>query len=408
MRTPHYRRLAVHVQEQTANVVLRQCRPADYSKRCTAWTLLSSLILAAANGLSLAAVAALRPRSPSRETLRQALFATLPQYAELRQQLAALVRASLPRSLRRHPRRRYPLAIDVHQVAYFKRQRTPPVHVRKGKRHPGTSYGHLYASASLLRKGQYYVVALTPYDPQEDTASLVRRLLRQAAANGFAPRYVLMDRGFWSTDVFRYLQRAHCPFLIPVMPRGKKPTTPGGPTGTWVFLHGCRTGCYRYQVRSHRHGQRGATVTIVVHRRNWAGHRGRHGRYTWAYAMWRMNLSTIAWVRHSYRRRFRIESSYRLLEEARGRTSSRNEGWRLWFVILAVIMLNCWLHLRRIVSQGRDQPPPEKHWWNRLLLALTYCLLWESANAASSQAPPVAQLSPHATKTRSLAHICNY
>jgi putative transposase len=387
MRTSQYPRLAAQVQEQTAVAVLRHCRPADFSRRCTAWALLSSLILAAANGISLAAVAVLRPRSPSRETLRQALFATLPQYGELRRQLGPLVRASLPPSLRRRRRRRYPLAIDVHQVAYFKRRQAPPAHVRKGRHRPGTTYGHLYASASLLRKGQYYAVALTPYDPGEDTAALVRRLLRQAAANGFPPRYVLMDRNFWSTDVFRYLQRARCPFLIPVMPRGKKPTDPGGPTGTRVFLHGCKSGRYRYRVQTHRRRRRGATVIIVVHRRNWAGQRGRRGRYPWAYAMWRMDLATIAWVRHSYRRRFRIESSYRLLEAARGRTSSRDEGWRLWYVALAIIMLNCWLSLRRTACRGGVQAPREWHWWTRVLLALTYRLLLTPADEPGPAQP---------------------
>jgi putative transposase len=386
LRTSYYRRFAATVQEQTAAVVLRLCRPTDYSRRCGAATLLSSLILAAANGLSLAAVAALRPRSPCRETLRQALLATLPQYDPLRRQLGSLLRASLPRSLRRRrPRRRYPLAIDVHQVAYFKRQRTPPAHVRKGKPRPGTAYGHLYASASLLRKGQYYVVALTPYDPGEDTAALVRRLLRQAAGNGFSPRYVLMDRGFWSVDVFRYLQRARCPFLIPVPARGKKPDAAGGPTGTWALLHGRKTGRYTYRLQTHRRGRRGASVTVVVHRRNRAGQRGRHGRYTWAYALWRMELSSLAWVRHSYRRRFRIESSYRLLEAARGRTSSRDEGWRLWYVVLAVLMLNRWLELRRTLSRGAGHSGAERYWWNRLLLALAYHLLVEPGEGTAAQ-----------------------
>jgi putative transposase len=375
MRTSHYYRFARQVQEQTATLVLRYFRPADHSTHCTAWVLVSSLILAAANRVSLTAVAALRLGSPSRETLRQALLATLPDYVELRRQLAGLLRSSLPRSLRRVQRRRYPMAIDLHDVAYFKRRRTPPAHVRKGKRRPGTTYGHLYASASLLRKGQYFVVALTPYDPDEDLANLVRRLLRQAAANGFSPRYVLMDRTFWSVEVFRYLQRAGYPFLMPVLARGKKPTAPGGPTGTRVFLHGCPTGCYSYRLVSHRR-RLSATVTIVVHRRNCGGQRGKHGRYAWAYAMWRMDLSTITWVRQSYRRRFRIESSYRLLEAARGRTSSRDEGWRLWYVVLAVILLNCWLDLRRAAcryTRGRK----ELSWWNRLLLALAFILLWE-------------------------------
>ena len=104
------------------------------------------------------------------------MYATLPAYDELRRQIGDLCRASLPRALRRRrrrrPRRRYPLAIDLHQVHYFKRQQLPPAHVRKGKYQPGTAYSHDYATASLLRKGQYYVVAMTPYDPDDNKAEL--------------------------------------------------------------------------------------------------------------------------------------------------------------------------------------------------------------------------------------------
>jgi putative transposase len=379
MRTSHYYRLARHIQEQTTTLLQRLFQPADYSARCTAWVLLSSLVLAAANRLSLAAVAALRPRSPSRETLRQAFFATLPSYTELRQHLARVCRQSLPRGLRRRgrPRRRYPLAIDIHSVAYFKRQRPLPPHVRGGAPQPGTSYGHFYATASLLRKGQYFVVALTPYDPDQNQADLVRTLLRQATANGFPARYILLDRGFWSTAVLAYLQHARYPFLIPVVARGRQPTT-----GTRKFFHGCKTGWYTYRL-TQRHGQRSVTVTIAVQRRNWAGHKGKRGRYAWVYALWRMDLSTVQWVRQSYRRRFRIESSYRLLEAARGRTSSRDEGWRLWYVVLAVLLLNAWLALRRQAGRPGARSRGEWYWWNRLLLALTYVLLLDAAALAS-------------------------
>jgi putative transposase len=392
MRRYHYDRLAACVQEQTAAVVQRQCRPADFSQHCPARVLLASLILAAARGVSLTAVAALRPRSPCRETLRQALLTTLPGYDALRRRLPGLVRASLPRSLRRpgRTRRRYPLALDVHQVAYFKRGRTPPAHVRKGKPLPGTAYSHQYATAALLRKGQYYTVALTPYDPGEDTAALVRRLLRQAAANGFPPRYVLMDRGFWSADVFAYLQRARYPFLLPVMARGKKPDRPGGPTGTQVFLHGRPSGRCSYRVQAGHRGNgrrgRGATVTIVVQRRRprRSGRKGRRGPTAWAWALWRMDLSSLAWVRHSYRRRFRIESSYRLLEAARARTSSRDEGWRLWYVVLAVLLQNRWLELRRQGSRGTA----EQAWWNQLLVVLADQLLQAAADPAAPDDAP--------------------
>jgi hypothetical protein len=384
MRTLQYRPLAQQVQQQTITLLVRQLRPHDFSRRCTALVLLSCLVLVAACRRSLAAIAALRPRAPCRETLRQALLATLPDYQGLLRQLPGLWRASLPHGLRRRrPRRRYPLAIDLHGVPYYKRGQAPPAHVRKGRRLPGTGYSHQYATACLLRKGQYYTVALTPYGPDENLAAVVRRLLQQAARNGFPPRYVLMDRHFWSADVFRYLQRARYPFLIPVVGRGKKPTTPGGPTGTQVFLHRCPTGRYPYRVANAQ--KQTAVLTIVVQCRNHAGRRGQHGRYRWAWGLWRMQLSNIRWVRESYRRRFRIESSYRLLEAARGRTSSRDEGWRLWYVVLAALLLNAWLQWRRVVSRGGAAG--EWRWWNRLLVALTVLLL--ELSAAAGQPTPM-------------------
>ena len=201
-----------------------------------------------------------------------------------------------------------------------------------------------------------------------------------------------MDRGFWSRDVFRYLQLAGYPFLIPVVARGKKPDAPGGPTGTRTFFHDHKTGWYTYRVGK-RHGKQKVTVTIVVHRRNRGGQHGKHGRYAWAYAMWRMNLANIVWVRQSYRRRFRIESSYRLAEAARGRTSSRDEGLRLWYMVLAVLLLNTWLELRRRLSRAAIPNASEWSWWNRLLVSLVYLLLLEAA----TDVPPA-----HATQSQLL------
>ena len=374
MRATQYRQLASELQDRTTGLLLRHLRPKDYSRRCTALVLLSGLVLAAARRLSLAAVAAVRRSSPSRETLRQALYATLPGYAALRRRLPALLRASLPRRLVRHPRRRrYPMVIDLHRVAYYKRRCTPPRHVRKGQRLAGTRYAHDYATASLLRKGQYYVVAVTPYDPGESLADVTRRLLRQAAGLGFAPRYVLMDRTFWSADVFRYLQRARYPFLIPVQARGKKPTAPGGPTGTQAFFHGCPSGRYPYRVANRQ--KQTARVTILVRRRNHAGRGGKHGRYAWCYALWRVDFATARSAQESYRRRFRIESSYRLLETGRGRTSSRDEGLRLWYVALAVLLVNQYLQLRREASRRWGPGEAGRCWCLELLAVLAQILL---------------------------------
>lgn len=375
MRASQYRQLAQALQDRTTTVLLGRLRPRDFSRRCTAPVLLGCLVLAAAHRLSLAAVAAVRRGCPSRETLRQALYATLPDYDALRRRLPGLLRASLPRGLRRRRRgRRYPMAIDLHRVPYYKRGRTPPPHARKGQPLAGTRYAHDYATASLLRKGQYYVVAVTPYDPGESLAGVTRRLLRQAAGLGFVPRYVYMDRTFWSAEVFAYLQRARYPFVTPVLARGKRPTAGGRATGTRAFFHHDPSGRYRYRLASHRTGAT-ATVTILVQRRNHAGRHGKHGRHAWVYAVWHLEFAAARSAQQSYRRRFRIESSYRLLETGRARTSSRDERLRLWYVVLAVLLVNLWLQLRREVSRRLGGRAADGCWCLEALAVLAQLLL---------------------------------
>ncbi len=83
---------------------------------------------------------------------------------------------------------------------------------------------------------------------------------------------------------------------------------------------------------------------------------GKHGRYAWAYAMWRMDFSSIAWVRQSYRRRFRIESSYRLPEAARAGPAVATRvggcGMSCWRPCCSTAGWNCGASLPQAASAG--------------------------------------------------------
>jgi hypothetical protein len=175
-----------------------------------------------------------------------------------------------------------------------------------------------------------------------------------------------------------------------VQARGKKATAPGAPTGTQAFFHRCPSGRYTDRV-ANRHKQT-AVVTIVVQRHNHAGREGKHGRYAWAYALWRVDLSTARSAQESYRRRFRIESSYRLLETGRGRTSSRDEGLRLRYSALAVLLVNQWLTLRRESARAWGAGEAGRCWCLELLTVLAQILLEtpatpEALDARQAQVP---------------------
>jgi hypothetical protein len=49
---------------------------------------------------------------------------------------------------------------------------------------------------------------------------------------GVRPRLLLLDRGFYSVAVVRYLQAARVPFLMPVVCHGRSPKHQNGPSGS--------------------------------------------------------------------------------------------------------------------------------------------------------------------------------
>jgi putative transposase len=217
----------------------------------------------------------------------------------------------------------------------------------------GTSHFHAYATIYVVLKGQRFTVALTAVAKGEPLKDVLQRLLKQARSVGVKPRLLLLDRGFYSVEVIRYLQAARHPFLMPVVIRGRKADHPKGPGGTRVFAVMRRSGWHEYTVTGGT--KRTARVSICVSCRNYRGQWKRHGRQALVYACWGVQGRSCTWVRETYRARFGIESSYRQMNQARGRTSTRRPELRLLYVGIALVLRNewVWLHFEVLSSPRR-------------------------------------------------------
>src|SRR5215218_5834383 len=178
---------------------------SDYKRKTPAPVLWSLLLAAAARITSLSDACGRLRDAPSDETARKALLATLPDYAALQRQLNAALAGHLPEPLRR---RRQRLAIDLTLIPYHGRPFRDPEEIYRSQAKDGTSHFHAYATAYVVRHGQRYTVALTGVARGESLKDVVQRLLRQAASVGVRPGLLLLDRGFYSVAVVRYLQRA--------------------------------------------------------------------------------------------------------------------------------------------------------------------------------------------------------
>jgi putative transposase len=80
--------------------------------------------------------------------------------------------------------------------------------------------------------------------------------------------------------------------------------------------------------------------------------------WTWlVYVLLNVPDLTPLQVRKAYRRRFGIESSYRLLEQVRGRTTARNAALRFLWMGIALLIGNIWIALHWTFLRRRGSGP---------------------------------------------------
>jgi len=359
------------VHDRAASTIQEHVRLTDHGRKCTASTIISILLYAAARITSVFDACQRLAAAPSDQALRDALRATLPPIDDLEQRLNAGLAADLPKRLRK---RRYPMAIDLTLIPYHGEPYRSAVEIYRGEPKSGTSHFHAYATAYVVRDGGRFTVAMTRVLYGEPIKEVVQRLLQQASRIGVKPRYLLLDRGFYSVEVVRYLQAARYPFLMPVARRGRKPRDPEKSQSVWRFFTWKRNGWSEHRWRDTE--GRLATVGIcVVYGR--FGRRGQRRRLQApVYAYWGFRPPSCDWVRETYRTRFAIETTYRQMNQSRIRTCTRDPLLRLLFVGLALILRNVWvwLHLMclAVASHGRVELHLERLRFRRMLVWLQH------------------------------------
>jgi Transposase DDE domain len=394
MRHRQYTVTRRDVHDRALSLLTAHLRLPDFSRRCPAEVVLSVVLLAAARLCSVFAAAGRLLAVPSAETIRRALAAALPDREELERRLNRALAADLPPPLAGTAQ---PLACDLTLRPYHGRPFAREDEVYRSRAKSGPSHFHAYATCYLVRHGRRFTLALTWVRRGEPLADVLWRLLWHARRAGIRPRYLLLDRGFCTVDVIRYLQAGRHPFVMPLPLRGRRADDQAGPSGSRVFAAARRSGWGSYTLTNAR-GRR-ATVRVAVKCRNRRGERGRHGRERLVYALWGLTPPSGEWLRQAYRRRFGIETSYRQMNRAKVTTCTRNPVVRLFLVGVALILRNvwAWLHWQVLSSprRGGRALRPERLRLTDLLLWIQHVIedefgAWDQTTAERPPAQPLA------------------
>ena len=375
---PHFTLQSVDVYKFSMNML--DTLPLKMPGAIESRDLLRVLVFAAASRLSVHQACEQLERAPSGPTVLGNLASQLSDLDALEGHLNDLLARLLPKGLGKRGRR---VAVDVVALPYH--GTVDEAHhgeVCRSKAKGGTTHFFTYATAYAVLRGRRYTLAMCRVCAKQSMDHVLRTLLARLVTLGIRIKLLLLDRGFYSVRVIQGLITGAWPFIMPAVKRGKKPTTAGGPTGTYALAAEKQGRWTLYTLKSSKEGHVDFDLAVVCH--NTRGHRGRHHREALLYATWGLKHRPLSWIRATYRSRFGIESSYRQSHQARIRTSSRKPALRLLFMGVALVLRNIWVWLHAEVMaqprRGASQLRPQSMRFARFLMWLLmevarhYCL----------------------------------
>jgi hypothetical protein len=215
------------------------------------------------------------------------------------------------------------LAIDTHDVMYYGDPAAEGVVGTQPKR--GSHWAYKFGSIAVLLGGERLTLAAVPVLRGEPRVGHVRGLIEHALSLGIRPRLVLLDAAYNSTGVIGYLNSTGVRYIIRI-------ASP---------LEGIRPGDdFVYRTRGHRRRENEqATFRLVA-----INGRDRSGKVRLFVFATNTDL-TPRRIRMLFRKRWGIETSYRMINKFLARTTTKLYAVRRLYFYLAILLYNVWVML---------------------------------------------------------------
>jgi len=187
----------------------------------------------------------------------------------------------------------------------------------------------------VITKNKRVTLAVRGVRSFDTSVAIITYLLASLDALHIKVKKLYLDRGFFSVPVIRWLQALDIPLLMPAIKTGKK-------AGIKQFLTGRKS--YRTTYTMTKSKDNVVTFDLWIICKYKKGKRGQKGVEYFAYVVYKVKTS-LDYIHKDYRKRFGIESSYRLKNLCRIRTTNKKPVLRLLFVGISFILVNIWVNL---------------------------------------------------------------
>jgi putative transposase len=299
------------------------------------------LVRAASRGDSIEQTVKSLEGTPSSTSIRYHLE-KLDDMTALEAQRNAALHSRIPAKIRKG---RHRLAMDLHLIPYYGvPTETEAPYVYRSQAKSGTTRFFAYATVYVICRNKRLTLGIHAVPCHETLVATVTYLLALLSPLRVRVKRLLLDRGFYAVPVIRWLKALDIPFLMPAVIRGKS-------GGTRALLVGRKSYFTPYTLNSSKHGSVQCQIAVVCS--YYKGFKAQPGICYVLYVVHRIQVG-LHQRHHYYRERFGIETSYRLKNHCRIRTTTKNPLLRLLFVALAFLLVNLWVYLLwQFVSRSR-------------------------------------------------------
>jgi hypothetical protein len=207
------------------------------------------------------------------------------------------------------------LAVDWHDEMYYGDPKAEGIVGAMPKQ--GSCLAYRYATISVLQNGERFTLTVVPMLDRYIFPH-VKRLLDCVFELGLSVELLLFDRGYFSTELINYLKEANIKFIMH-MPWHRDPLKPG-------------TDMVYTTTSTKKAKAEQATFRVVA-----VAHKGKVLVFATNTSFRRCRLHRL------FRKRWGIETSYRLIGLFLAKTTSKLYVVRRLYFFLAVVLYNLWV-----------------------------------------------------------------
>ena len=225
------------------------------------------------------------------------------------------------------------LAVDTTKDLYYGKEY---LNTRRVKNDRGTDLAWEFVVISIVKPVKLPLMVV-PYGMGKDLAVLVIDLLKYVQTLGVKIKTVYFDRGFYNWYLIDYLESSRLPYLI-FVPKNDR-------IKDFIDRTKGKLGCYAHRGKYSRDKSTWKAKTkIVVCKDVWKSRKGQ--LYDMCFAT---NLKPRYSLVIQYKRRWNIETGFRIMKEAKVKTKSNHSLIRLFYFMLRALFSLLWV-VRRYVK----------------------------------------------------------